>query len=311
MDLVSVIMSTYNEDVEIVTQSIDSILNQTYTNFEFIIVLDKPDNISLRDLLISYKLKDSRIQILLNEENIGLVGSLNYALSHCKGKYIARMDADDISLKERFETQKMYLEENSLDFVFSNVVYIDEDGNQLYESRKNELDYIQVKNALEILNISNHPTWFLKKEIYNSLSGYRDINYCEDYDFSLRTLNFGFKIGKINKSTLLYRIRKNSISRSNALNQYLNMRGLSKLYSQGKIENNNDVEKMKLESKKIATNSENTKFNMASYRFNQGLEMIKKGFKIRGVMNLIKSALLSKYYILKFYDLYRYKTRKI
>ncbi|MDC7783894.1 glycosyltransferase family 2 protein [Priestia megaterium] len=308
-DLVSVIMSTYDEDVKLVAESIDSILNQTYTNLEFIIVLDNPNNISLRNLLISYT--DPRIKLLFNEKNIGLVKSLNYALGHCKGTYIARMDADDISKKERLEIQKKYLEENNIDFVFTDVAYIDETGNKLFESRNRALNPIQVKKALEKINVSNHPTWFLKREIYDSLHGYRDINYCEDYDFSLRALNSGFIIGKINKSTLLYRIRKDSISRSNALNQFLNMRGLSRLYRQGKIENSNDVENMKLLSKKISTNRENNKFNMASYHFNQGTEMVKKGSKIKGCVSLLKSLFISKYYILKFYDLYRYKNAKI
>ena len=92
----SVVMSIYKEPVEWMRQSIDSILNQTFTDFEFVIVNDNPIRSENRDILDEYSKKDFRIIVLSNDENIGLTKSLNKGLRISKGKYIARMDADDI-----------------------------------------------------------------------------------------------------------------------------------------------------------------------------------------------------------------------
>ena len=118
--LISVIMSVYNGEKYLV-QAIDSILNQTYQNFEFIIIDDcSTDNSS--HILQEYAQKDSRIKIIKKEKNIGIKGfikNLNLGISLAKGKYIARMDADDISLPERFQKQVDFLENND-DYIFSN-----------------------------------------------------------------------------------------------------------------------------------------------------------------------------------------------
>ena len=105
---ISVIMSVYSEPIEWIKQAIDSILNQTFTGFEFIIVNDNPSRTENRNLLSAYA--DERIHLISNSENVGLTKSLNFALALAKGKYIARMDADDISLPSRFLKQFEYLE---------------------------------------------------------------------------------------------------------------------------------------------------------------------------------------------------------
>ena len=101
MDKISVIMSTYKEPIEWIRRAIESILNQTYKNLEFIIVVDAPTYKELISLLNNYKDKDDRVKVVVNDSNIGLVESLNKALSLCNGSYVARMYADDKSLPER------------------------------------------------------------------------------------------------------------------------------------------------------------------------------------------------------------------
>ncbi|MBQ3687162.1 MAG: glycosyltransferase family 2 protein, partial [Treponema sp.] len=100
--LVSVIMSVHNEPKEFLDAATESILNQTHSNLEFIII-DDCSNYETRKIIAGKK--DKRIQVYHNEENLGLTKSLNRALSHCKGKYVARMDADDISYADRIEKQ--------------------------------------------------------------------------------------------------------------------------------------------------------------------------------------------------------------
>ena len=98
-ELISVIMSVYNETNIDLLLSINSILNQTYENLEFIIVDDNPDNKRIKEVLDQQT--DPRIKIIYNKANMGLVFSLNEALKHVNGEFVARMDADDISLQNR------------------------------------------------------------------------------------------------------------------------------------------------------------------------------------------------------------------
>lgn len=106
--LVSVVMGCYNSE-KYIREAIDSILHQTICDFEFIIIDDCSNDNTIK-IIKSYD--DNRIRLILNDENKGLGYSLNYGLNIAKGKYIARMDADDISLPKRFEMQIKYLESN-------------------------------------------------------------------------------------------------------------------------------------------------------------------------------------------------------
>jgi glycosyltransferase involved in cell wall biosynthesis len=109
--VISVVMSVYNTE-KYIAESIESVLNQTFSNFEFIIVEDCCTDNTL-EIIKKYQHIDNRIIILSNKENIGLTKSLNKAIDFSKGKYIARMDADDICTENRFEIQYNYLEKNT------------------------------------------------------------------------------------------------------------------------------------------------------------------------------------------------------
>ena len=98
---ISIIMSVYN-GMPYLRQAVQSILNQTYKHFEIIIVDDASTDDSLRYLK---SIKDKRVNLIKNLKNLGLASSLNIALRKARGDYIARMDADDVSLPRRLETQ--------------------------------------------------------------------------------------------------------------------------------------------------------------------------------------------------------------
>lgn len=300
-------MSAYNERLDWLTESIESILNQTYENIEFIIVLDNPENYGIRNLLEQYRLKDDRIKLIINEQNLGLVKSLNIALEQCSGKYIARMDADDISNVERLEMQKKYLENHQLDFIFSGVQVIDEENSNLYQTNTQEMDAQQSKKRLEKIHISFHPTWFLKSEIFKDLKGYREISYCEDYDFILRCLSRNCKIGKMNGFVLQYRVRKSGISKSFSLEQFLNTKGVVKLYRKNNLDDDSLLTEIMQHSREIADEVEKKKFNAADSFYYQGVDLIKSGNTFRGVNSLTKSLFISKYYLLRNIDILKYK----
>ena len=108
---ISVVMPAYNTPVDILREAVESILNQSFSEYEFIIV----DDDSTKTETISYlnSLEDTRIRIIRNEANVGATKSLNIGFKAAKGQYIARMDSDDISLPNRLEKQFVFMESHS------------------------------------------------------------------------------------------------------------------------------------------------------------------------------------------------------
>ena len=119
-------MPVYNGELYL-AQAIDSILNQTYKNFEFIILNDGSNDNSL-NIINDYQKEDDRI-VLISRENKGLVYSLNEGIEKSKGKYIARMDADDICLPMRFEKQIELMENENLDICGCHYFLLNKEGN--------------------------------------------------------------------------------------------------------------------------------------------------------------------------------------
>ncbi len=227
MEKVSVIMSTFNESCEELEKSIYSILNQTYKNIEFIIVNDNPANKELDCYLAC--LNDSRVRIIKNKTNMGLVASLNTALKAATGLYIARMDADDISLANRIERQIDYLKKNDLDMIGADVQIINEDGVIIQEIMHFPTQHNQVCKYIKWGTCLPHPTWLVKRELYQKLNGYRDVKSCEDYDFILRALFIEkCRLGNLPEVGLQYRVRSSGISKTTESAQYVLRRFLSK-----------------------------------------------------------------------------------
>lgn len=230
MPLISIIMSVYNEPEQILRAAVESILNQTFMDFEFIIILDSPENKTNSRILSEYSDKDGRIRLLINEKNEGLTFSLNRALQKAEGKYIARMDADDISLPFRLESQKEFLEKNNLDFIGGYVQTISQEGNIIKNCIKVPVENGRIQKRMLINNCVFHPSWFLKKAVFDDIGAY-DTKYVEDYEFILKAMKKGYVFGNIPHVVLQYRMSADSISRSSLLMQYLRMRWLQKSYS--------------------------------------------------------------------------------
>ena len=296
--MISIIMSTYKEEETLLRESIESILNQTFKDFEFIIILDYPDNNLHKKIIEEYSKIDNRIRFFVNENNLGLTGSLNRGLSLAKGEYIGRMDADDISLPYRLERQLEYIKKNQYDLIGGITQMIDEDGNSIYSIQKVPTDFNKIKKALRYGQCIAHPTWLGRKEVFDCLNGYRNIPLCEDFDFTLRAVLNGFKISNLNETVLKYRMTKNSISRNNLYDQYLYMKYITNEYSNGNIAS---VENAKEYVKNHLNKKNAEKYLEANVIFNRMLqEMTDKkiiGFTIDG----FKLLFTSKYYLDKIY----------
>ena len=234
---VSVIMSVYKEPIEWLKASIESILNQTFKDFEFIIVLDEPNNHEAEKIILEYASKDPRIIFIKNNANIGLTESLNKALKIARGKYIARMDADDIALEHRLENQVNFLEKNPDIYLVGSAVYkMDEDGNIFGEMHPPYLNNFKDLEKIMICGrtIAFHPTWLFRRELIEKVGVYR-LLLAQDFDFLLRVLDAGFKISNINEPLLKYRIGKLNISSRKAFEQYKSALYAIKLHKQRRL----------------------------------------------------------------------------
>lgn len=296
--MISVIMSTYKEDERLLRESIESILNQTYRDFEYIIILDYPDNDVHKSVIEEYALKDDRIHFYINEKNMGLTDSLNRGLSLCHGEYIARMDADDISLPNRLERQMKYLEKNHYDLIGGITEMINENGSLLYSIKSVPTDPKKINKALRYSQCIAHPTWLGKKEVFEKNAGYRHMPLCEDYDFTLRAVLNGFVVSNLNEAVLKYRMTSNSISRSNLFEQYLYMSYITNEYKNNRIAS---VDKAYAYVQQHLNETDSDKYLKANVIFNRMLqEMSDKQF-----LSFIKDGFCllfsSKYYLNKIY----------
>lgn len=302
MATVSVLMATYKEEKQQLSQAIESILNQTYQDFEFIIILDNPKNEELVKLIEDYKEKDPRIIFFINEQNMGLPKTLNKAITLATGEYICRMDADDISEPYRISEQLKYLKENHYDLVGGLSTMIDEDGGVIYKIKSVPTDFSKIKKLLRYNQVISHPTWFGKKGVFEELNGYRLIPLCEDYDFTLRAVLKGFRISNLNKNVLNYRMTKGSISRSNLFDQYLFQCYITRQYSKGKIA---DIREAISFVNNHSSEKKRQRYLAANEIFNNALKNIQEKKYCKLVINCAKLIFSSKYYLNKIYRLYR------
>lgn len=298
MCLVSIIMSTYKEEEIFLRQAIESILNQSYKDFEYIIILDNPDNNLHIRIIKEYANLDKRIKFYVNEKNMGLTASLNKGLGLAKGKYICRMDADDISINKRIENQKRYLEENNYDLIGGISQMIDENGKSIYSIKKVPTNMDKIKKALRYNQIISHPTWFGKKEVFEKLNGYRNMPLCEDYDFTLRAVLNGYKISNIDETVLKYRMTSSSISRSNLYEQYLFARFITKKYSKNKIA---DIKEAKQYVNNHNDDRKAKRYLRANARFNIALKDIEEKRYFKFIIDGILLTFTSFNYLDKIY----------
>ena len=112
MPKVSALMPVYNSNLSYLKETIESVLNQTFKDFEFLILNDSPENVELENFILEYAQKDERIKYFKNPRNLGISGSRNKLIDLAQGEFLAVIDHDDISVKERFEKEVAFLNAN-------------------------------------------------------------------------------------------------------------------------------------------------------------------------------------------------------
>lgn len=211
MNLVSVVLAVYKDD-GFFDLAIDSIINQTYSNLEIIIVANNCND-ELWEKILFYSRKDSRVRPYRLDIG-GLAFALNYGIEKSKGSYIARMDADDISLDKRIEKQiKFLLENRDISVVGTQIQYINIHGDNVIRGRTHvPLNHMNIQKFMKTRCPFWHPTVMFRKNDIIKLGGYKYGFYGEDYDLWIRGYLAGLKFANLDEVLLKYRTHENQMS---------------------------------------------------------------------------------------------------
>jgi len=290
---ISVIMPVYNGE-EFLKEAIESILNQTYRDFEFIIAYDESSDISL-EIIKYYQNIDSRI-VLSTGCGRGLVNALNDAIDIARGEYIARMDADDVSFFDRIKSQYEFLDNHALDICGGHSLLIDD------KNKVNGLNVIPISHEMCTLSLLfkvpfAHPSVMIRKSFLdnNSLKyGQSKYQIAEDLDLWVRMHKCGAKFGNVNNVILKYRMLDNSLSR---VNNSLVLQDSKSIFKQFRKDNCNIVSRIVKDSSLQTLNAEE-KSLLVRYIYNDMKRLNFSNFKlikqidIKIILNSVLSEML-------------------
>lgn len=207
--LVTVLMSVYNGQ-KYLREAIESTLNQTFGDFEFLIINDASSDNS-REIILSYP--DSRIHLVDNPENIGLTRSLNKGLELARGEYIARMDADDVSIPERLEKQVRFMEENPDIAVLGSWAWVIDENNRITAELRTLTDFDTLFIEIFFSNPLVHSSTLMRTAFIKKIGGYDEkFERTQDYDLWVRVLANGGKVLNVPEFLIKYRNHLENIS---------------------------------------------------------------------------------------------------
>ena len=212
---IDVIMSVYNGK-RFLRQAIESVLNQSYPNFKFIIVDDGSKDNSV-DIINSFH--DERIELIRNEKTLGLTKSLNKALRIADGKYVARQDADDVSLPDRFESQVNFLEKHpEVDVLGTSIYLIDDKGTNIGKRTPYPTPSKQIfLDRNEVF----HGSAMIRRDALQGVGGYGELfRYSQDYDLWLRIATQN-NIRNLKTPLYSFRMHNSSVSLKKTKEQHL------------------------------------------------------------------------------------------
>ena len=209
-------MSVYDGQ-NFLEEAMDSLLGQKFRNFEILVIDDGSEDSSWK-ILERYSQLDKRVKLFRNNENIGLTKSLNFLLGKAKGEFIARMDADDISIQDRFLEEYKYLKKNKDIFLIGTGAYNINEKGLIFSQFEPLTTYEKIAKTLSWENCIYHPSIMFRNEGYK----YREkFVFSQDYDFYLVMLSIGKKMSNLEIPLLKYRINSSSISNKNREAQQL------------------------------------------------------------------------------------------
>lgn len=210
--LVSVIMATYNEKPNIIKSSIQSILDQSYSNFE-LLIFDDSTNVETKSAIDDMS-KDSRVCVYRESTRVGFVESLNKGLKKAQGDFIARMDGDDFALRERLEKEVSFLLTHKNIMVVGGQMDIMDEHNNIVSHRNYPERGIKLWLFSCYRNPLAHPTVMMRRKIVDRGYLYNEkLKMSEDLDFWLRLMNDGYKIANLPDTVLRFRVQSDFINK--------------------------------------------------------------------------------------------------
>jgi glycosyltransferase involved in cell wall biosynthesis len=200
---VSILMPVHG-NAPYLENAIKSVENQTFANFEFIIVLDRVGK-NVESLLKKRTELNKKIKVV-NSKSTGISSALNTGLNHCKAPYVARLDSDDLMQPQRLKVQKLFLDNHEkIDCVGSQIIKINAEGKAIGRSYLPEMP-TEISNVLPFRNCIAHPSVMFRKNTIISIGGYRtEFDGCEDYDLWLR-MDKGDNLKNLEMMLTSYRI---------------------------------------------------------------------------------------------------------
>ena len=213
----SVILPVYNgDDVSDFSEALNSILNQTYQDFELVIVVDGPVSEAISEILEFKEFKDQKIKILRLLENSGLPTALNLGLQYCEGQYIIRCDADDINAPDRFEILMREFLRLNADVLGSQIVeYAAGDEGRFHKHVP--LRHEEIKSFALYRNPMNHMSVIFRKSAVLAVGGYPSILLKEDYALWLKMIKMGYIFANLPETLVNARINSQFFSRRGGL----------------------------------------------------------------------------------------------
>lgn len=290
---VSIIMTVYNESINLVKNSVKSVINQTYDDLELIIISDNPKNYRLNEYIVNLSRENNNIRTIFNKQNYGQSKARNIGIKSSNGDYIAILDADDVSNPYRIQNEMDFLIHNKLDFVFSNfsVSYINKYGNKNIVrkssfKKENITDQKYLKNIfINDYNVTLHSSWLVKKNVYECLHGYRELIPVEDFDLLLRSMVYGFKLGYISDILVEKIEREYGVSKQNLFFQYEDAKIL-----QNYAKKHNLKKVISMDEYKIIHDNTITKSGLKKFvAFNRNLQMFKEKQSMKIFLKLLVS----------------------
>jgi glycosyltransferase involved in cell wall biosynthesis len=211
----SVLLPIYiNDNSNYFELSIESIFNQSFLPDEVVIVCDGPVSLEVSNFLKKLSHNCIDVKILNIESNVGLGNALKIGLDNCSFDIVARMDADDISLPNRFEIQYNFLLNNlDIDVVGSKMIEFENSYNDLNFVRNIPLCYDQVVKFSKFRNPLNHPSVMFRKNAVLSVNSYENVLNFEDYYLWLKMINAGCRIVNLDLNLLYYRNNSSFLNR--------------------------------------------------------------------------------------------------
>ncbi len=225
---ISVIMSVYNGETYL-EEALESVRNQTFKNLELIVINDCSTD-STSEILAEFASKDDRIKVHTNEVNLRLPASLNKAISLCKGKYIARMDADDICLPERFERQYKFMEEHQ-DVALSSCRFMTvKNGVYMSGGAGGRCDNSALRAMLLVGNPILHPGVIAKAEVLKKINYDTTLTCTEDLELWTRMAMKNQKIEILPECLLIYRLHDKQITSTTLERQHTEVLKIQQKY---------------------------------------------------------------------------------